>query len=267
MTTTVNPIVSEGLVEGRTPFEEGAPEGETIQEQGQLEGQQAEQKPAEEEHNWRQEAEEARARLREMERQVQRLSSIAGNTRRQAETDALLSRLVAMQEAIVEHLSEAEPDPGKLKVRQQEIAQRQAGDLAKTRSAQIKQGFLDSIRTMLKGVGMNADDQRLDLAISLWNEGVAASDDTMKFLEAHNEVARVVNEAHRENGRKEGATERQRRSQAEGALRPGSGATPRSAAPTASPENIDKLYMDWELEHSNQPNPYEEQYRKMVRAL
>lgn len=227
----------------------------------------AEGQAPEQERNWREVAERAEAELRDMRRQVQRLSSIAGNTRKQAEMEAQLTRYGAMLEALVEHLSEPEPDGAKLKAKQQQIAQQQAGELAKTRNAQVKQGYLDKINAQLRKAGIKGDDPRLENAIALWNDGVQQGDDSMKFLEALSEVTEVVNEAMLEAGKRLGATERQRRNQAEGALTPGSGAPTRPAPPTATPENIDKAYMDWEQEHPDQPNPYEEQYRRMLRPL
>ena len=214
---------------------------------------------------------ELRARLAKSEAT---LASIRGSDRKQRQTDALIARIAAQQQAIVDHLSNPDAEPAALKKTVDSLTDEAIRTIADT---QTRDEWLQDINTALAEAHVSPSSPDLAEAIRLWGQGNKdeAKPDLRLLHLAVTEVNRVARAQSRALGKKDAEdaagqarSKAQAEARKEGALAVGPGAkgSPASTLPAATAENIDTLYMAFERQHPDKKNPYADQYRRFLQS-
>lgn len=212
------------------------------------------------------------------QRRIAQLESQLGTARRPAQQDALLARIVATQQAIADYVDNPDAQPGSLKARMASITDETAIAVA---NKQTRDEWFSEIGKALADAGMAGNEPELAEASAMWAQGDMDGKEDIKLLHKSYALANAVIRKHLLEQRDEAKTagdrkaaelalkadeERRRANAASGTLNAGVGSGTPSAGAGATKDNIDGLYMKWEREHPDGANPYEAQYRRLVRT-
>ena len=110
-----------------------------------------------------------------------RYASILGSDRKTRQTEAVLARISAIQEAMLEHMDNPETEPGSLKKR---VAQLTADETQRVTTRQTRDEWFSSIQEVIKEAGFAKNDPEFLEINRLWVEGDNDKPDLSKLHKA-----------------------------------------------------------------------------------